>query len=145
MRVNVFETLAPDHKRKKVAAPPPEEEGEEKAKADPRVVETPKFWIACTGPAGGNRVGDVQVSFALVKVNEIKRDQNLAAAKGRSTDVDRPEQPSFTKNPTKAAYMILWRQYRLYIITAVCILLSAVYLLLLTKKGLDAGVESFFQ
>lgn len=138
-KVNVFEQFMPK-KKKKTMAPPKHDEDAPEAK----IVELPKYWVACRGPQGNNRVGDIQVSFSLVKLDAIRADPSLAGAKGRSTDVDRPEQPDFLKDPTRAAYILLWRQYKFYILTALCILISAVYVFFFFKHGMDAGATKVF-
>jgi hypothetical protein len=143
MRVNIFAPLLPTRKKKIVTASARSENASEDV--DARIIETPKYWVACKAPKGNTRVGDVQVSFTLVKTAEIQRDSSLAAVKGRSVEADRPEQPDFLKDPTRAAYLLLWRQYKYYLLTATCLVLSLVYILLLTKRGLDRGVDVFFE
>jgi len=138
-KVNVFEQFMPKKKKKTLTAAPKEDEA-----AETKIVELPKYWIACRGPQGNNRIGDVQVSFALVKLDAVKADASLAAVKGRTTEPDRPEQPDFLKDPTRAAYVLLWRQYKFYILTALCILISAVYVFFFFKHGMDAGATKVF-
>jgi hypothetical protein len=140
-KVNVFAQFMPKKQKKTLMAIPANKEDEA---TDAKVVELPKYWIACRGPQGNNRIGDVQVSFSLVKMDAIKTDPALAGAKGRTSEPDRPEQPDFLKDPTRAAYLLLWRQYKFYILTALCILISAVYVFFFIKHGMDAGATKVF-
>ena len=108
-----------------------------------RMVETPKYWFPCRAPDGGYRIGDVQISFQVAVVDDIQKNEQLAAGKGRSApnalpEPKRPDNSFFwLTSPLKSAYYILWKNYKWYIITIFCFILSAIYVWLFFAGGVN--------
>jgi hypothetical protein len=117
----------------------------------PKVAETAKYWFSCTGPNGGCRVGDVQLSFQLCQIAALQSDTKLAAGKGRSEpqslpEPDRPDSSFFwLSSPWRAAVHIFWKNYKWYILTIACIILSAIIVYLFGSTGIRVEAEDFFR
>jgi hypothetical protein len=146
-RINIFTAFMPKRQKK----------GSEKdltccalEMEAPRVSETPKYWFACRAPDGGYRSGDVQISFQLVRRDELEKDDKLAAGKGRSdpNKLPEPHRPAdsffWLSSPMKSAYYILWKHYKWYIITVILLIILVVYLFIFTKQGAEIRANSFF-
>jgi len=116
----------------------------------PKVAETAKYWFSCSGPNGGCRVGDVQLSFQLCQIAAMQRDSKLAAGKGRSEpqslpEPDRPDSSFFwLSSPWRAAVHIFWKNYKWYILTILCLIVSAILLYLLISNGIRVKADKYF-
>ena len=117
----------------------------------PVMTETPKFWFACRGPNGGGRVGDVQVSFQLVRKKAIEANKALEVGTGRSAphalpEPSRPDSSFFwLSSPWKSAVHILWKNYKWYILTLLCIAVSALLLYVFVSEGTRVKARNFFE
>eukprot|EP00760_Papus_ankaliazontas_P002929 PhM_4_TR11334/c0_g1_i1/m.103946 len=120
--------------------------------SDALVYESPRYWFACTAPNGGNRVGDVQVSFQLVRASDdgTLLDPKQEAGKGRSEpnkmpEPNRPDSSFFwLSSPFKSAVHILWKNYKWWIIAVVCLIISAVFVYVFLQTGVQLKAEKFF-
>ena len=112
-------------------------------KALPAVTEVPRQWFICRSPNGGCRIGDVQLSFELVRLDALEKNEKLIVGKGRSDpqampEPDRPDTSFFwLSSPWKSAVHIFWKNYKWWIITILCILLACI----LAYDFMDAGVS----
>jgi hypothetical protein len=169
--INVFEEFLPklkktvkkkEKKGRKARKPADEEpakpagdEEDEQTMVDvegqPPLIETPRFWFTCYAPRGGVRCGDVQLSFQLVRREEVKKDETMLAGKGRSEPqaLEAPARASgffwWMNNPLIAGYVMLWRNYKYYFLVAFCIVLSAVYVFLFISGGVGVKSQQFFK
>eukprot|EP01012_Entosiphon_sulcatum_P020626 TRINITY_DN25537_c0_g1_i1.p1 TRINITY_DN25537_c0_g1~~TRINITY_DN25537_c0_g1_i1.p1 ORF type:complete len:731 (+),score=179.50 TRINITY_DN25537_c0_g1_i1:2-2194(+) len=122
-RINIFEEIdkGPAVAKKPTAAEAlaMAQKGEEDA-AKKTGGETPKFWIACYGPNGGPRIGDVQISFEMVPIKALEDEKNQVG-KGHSEPnaMPPPDRPAssffFLTSPFKSFYYVIWRNYRKYL------------------------------
>lgn len=145
-QVNVFESLMG---RKKKATTDAQAKAK-KSEQIPPVTETGKYWFTARGPKGSTRVGDVQLSFQLVRLDALEADQKLAAGKGRSEpqalpEPDRPASSFFwLSSPFKSAVHILWKNYKKYIIAGIILIVLAVFIYLFLSEGVQLKAKHFF-
>jgi hypothetical protein len=171
LKVNVFKEFLPQRRKKSQRLADDKEHAEEvqkkllaaredvpdvASKPDdnkqiPAVAETPRQWFICRSPSGGVRIGDVQLSFQLVRMDAMAADEKLAAGKGRSDpqampEPDRPDSSFFwLSSPWKAAVHIFWKNYKYWIITIICIALAAVFVYLFAAEGIQQKARNIFQ
>ena len=146
-QINIFESLLT--KKKKASS-----DAQAKVKKNeqiPPVTESGKYWFTTRGPKGSSRVGDVQLSFQLVRLDALETDQKLAAGKGRSEpqalpEPDRPASSFFwLSSPFKSAVHILWKNYKKYIILGLLIIVFAIFLYVFLSEGVNIKAQKFFQ
>lgn len=117
----------------------------------PPVAETSKCWFTARGPKGAGRVGDVQLSFQLVRLDALEKDEKLAAGKGRAEpqalpDPNRPDTSYFwLTSPFKAATHILWTRYKWYILGLLLLLLLGLFIYLFLSEGIQVRAQKFFE
>ncbi|CUF53784.1 Hypothetical protein, putative [Bodo saltans] len=145
-QINAFETFLPSKNKKKSTS-----KNLKDVQELPPQSETAKYWFAARGPTGSGRVGDVQVSFQLVRLEAMAKDDKLAAGRGRAEpqalpDPNRPDTSYFwLTSPFKAATHILWKRFKWYIIGLLVFLLLAAFIYVFLTTGVRTQAEEFFK
>lgn len=147
--VNVFESFLPKKtaikpKKKKDA---PSDATTVDVVSTQDVFETERVWIPCRTTDGGNRCGDILVSFQLVRATTLKENESLKAGPGRSEpnpmpDAGRPGNPmELFSSPFMTAYNKYWKRYWYYIVT---ILLFVIFTAIFVTDGMHSVARRTF-